>query len=221
MEYNLPLKTIYEDFSDIYYEISKELFNSKNHQVDKSVHPDFDLRYTEESHIEHYELLSDAYKNDIKVSSLQLLNNMEIQSFFYRVILNKYWQASYKFREEFFNWVVKEGYNRLPRKYFSFYSYSVISEFENELLKRVDITKYQFIADESIVFNLQFINLSNQNIPNNLYWFSRYLKDYGSTANVRQFYMKIKDMLGQIYSKEAILFELDAKRYLIELLSRN
>ncbi|MGE4289009.1 MAG: hypothetical protein AB7E36_09985 [Salinivirgaceae bacterium] len=213
MCFSISLNKLIENYPKECFQIGLRVIEVENLGINFSTF--WELKKLDDSK-RFLELVEKSEYNDIEIKAFQLLNEYGIHSFFVDYILPNHWHGSYKFREEFFTWVVNEISKKIPKSAYSLYEYNVIEEFDFELKKKLNNKEYSFIPDDNIVFNLPFI--PDDEIPktkNYLYCLSRYLERFGKTANVGQFYTSCKELLfGKIGSPSSMIFELEAKLYL-------
>lgn len=213
MNFEISLNTLFENHQNIFFKISKDLFGNRCRieNEERLIHQR--LEPTKESHIEHYNLMEENRKEEIKISPCHILDKTDVTDFLISFLNKHFWHESYKIRETLFSWVAYKGFVRIPRNSFCHYSDEVVSEFENEVLRRFEAINYSFIPDDSLIFSLNYLP---EDSSNKLYWLSRYFNEHGKTANVGQLYKKVKKMLGNPDSRKVIVFEVEIKKHLLE-----
>lgn len=213
MNFEITLRTLFENHQDIFFEISKDLFGNRFGIENEERLTHHRLEPTIESHLEHYNLMEENRKEEIKISACHILDKTNVTDFLISFLNKHFWHESYKIREILFSWVAYQGFVRITKNSFCHYSDEVVSEFENEMLRRFEAINYSFIPDDSPIFSLNYLP---EDSWNTLYWLSRAFNEHGKTANVGQLYQKIKKMLGYPDSKKVILFEVEVKRHLLK-----
>jgi hypothetical protein len=218
MSFNTTLGALIENNPTICFSIFKELIDFSKSELPLAQF----LKLERENNTAGFLSLVKEIELEITiVSSVHILEKCTIHEFFVSYILNHHWHSSYKLREDFFTWIVKETYYCLSKTSYFYNKFEEIQEFEKEILIRINSKQYAFIPDDSILFNLKYYHELNpeDNSLNHIYWFSRYLKDYGRTANVGQFYTKCLELLfGKTKTPASIMFEFEAKVHLSTLL---